>query len=144
MIWTHRDPYKAFASSFSMRGKSRKIFNSDIDLDYMRCKWPLQLALHLRRPLEMAKERPDDFYHLYYDDMMRSPIDEMKKVYAWLGDEWTDAAESGMNRWLEANPQNRFGRHSYSLREWGFTREELEPYFADYLKVHPVATDEEV
>ncbi len=63
----------------------------------------------------------------------------MKKVYAWLGDDWTDAAESGMRRWLEDNPQNRFGRHSYSLAEWWFTRDELATYFADYLKVHLVA-----
>jgi hypothetical protein len=139
VIWTHRDPYAAFASSFSMRGKSRLIFNRDMDLDFMRCKWPHQLSLHLRRPLEMAKARPDAFYHLYYDEMMRDPMAQMKKVYAWLGDEWTEQAESGMRAWLQENPQNRFGRHSYSLGEWGFTREELEPYFADYLKVHPVA-----
>ncbi len=143
IIWTHRDPYAAFASSFSMRGKSRLIFNRDMDLDYMRCKYPLQLSLHLKRPLEMSKERPGDFYHLYYEDMMRDPIAQMKNVYAWLGDEWSDATEAGMNTWLENNPQNRFGRHTYSLSEWGFTRKELEPYFADYLKVHPVATGEE-
>ncbi len=143
VIWTHRDPYAAFASSFSMRGKSRLIFNKDMDLDYMRCKWPLQLALHLRRPLEMAKERPDAIYNLYYDDMMRDPIGQMKQVYQWLGFDWTEAAETGMNQWLAENPQGRFGAHSYSLDQWGFTRQELEPYFADYLKVHPVATGRE-
>jgi hypothetical protein len=139
VIWTHRDPYAAFASSFSMRGKSRLIFNRDMDLGYMRCKWPLQLALHVRRPLELAAEQPGSIYNLYYDDLMADPLHEMKNVYAWLGDPWTDAAESGMRRWLAENPQYRFGKHSYNLEEWGFTRKELEPYFADYLKVHPVA-----
>jgi hypothetical protein len=139
VIWTHRDPYEAFASSFSMRSKARTIFNKDIDIDYMRCKWPLQLSLHLRRPLELAQERPNDIYHLYYDDMTANPIAEMKKVYSWLGDEWTVNAETGMNQWLQENPQNRFGKHSYSLNEWGFTKKDIEPYVADYLKVHPVA-----
>ncbi len=143
VIWTHRDPYAAFASSFSMRGQSRLIFNREMDIDYMRCKWPLQLSLHLRRPLEMAKERPGDIYHLYYDDMMSDPVGEMKKVYAWLGDDWTGVAETGMRQWLVENPQNRFGKHTYSLSEWGFSKKELEPYFADYLKVHPVATADE-
>ena len=132
VIWTHRDPYAAFASSFSMRGKSRLIFNRHMDPDYMRCKWPLQLSLHLRRPLELARERPNAIYHLYYDDMMADPIGQMKQVYGWLGDAWTAAAESGMKKWLDDNPQGRFGKHSYSLSEWGFTRKELEPYFADY------------
>ena len=141
VIWMHRDPYAAFASSFNMRGNSQLIFNQQMDRDYMRCKWPLQLALHLRRPLQLARERPDDIYNLYYDDMMTDPLGQMKKVYAWLGFEWTEAAQSGMQGWLQENPQGRYGKHSYSLGQWGFTRQDLEPYFADYLKVHPVATE---
>lgn len=143
VIWTHRDPYAAFASSFSMRAKSWKIFNQRVDLDYMRCKWPQQLSLHVNRPLQMAQQRPQDIYHLYYDDMMADPIGQMKKVYRWLDNEWTAEAEAGMTKWLVDNPQGRFGKHSYSLSEWGFSKRELEPYFADYLKVHPVATAEE-
>ena len=138
VIWMHRDPYAAFASSFKMRSGSQLIFNKRADLDYMRCKWPYQLALHLRRPLKMARERPNDVYHLYYDDMMTDPIGQMKNVYQWLEFSWTEEAETGMKQWLDENPQGRYGKHSYSLEEWGFTRQELEPYFADYLKVHPV------
>ena len=143
VIWTHRDPYAAFASSMSMRGNSRLIFNKDMDLDYMRQRFPLHLALHLQRPLEMSRARPGDIYHLYYDDLLADPLAQMKKVYAWLGDEWTEAAQTGMLTWLKENPQGRFGAHQYSLAQWGFTKDELTPYFSDYLKVHPVATSVE-
>ena len=143
VIWTHRDPYAAFASSFSMRGNSQKIFNDGMDVDYMRCKFPLQLALHLSRPLHLSRERPGDFHHLHYDDLVRDPIAEMQRVYAWLGDEFTPQAEAGMRRWLQENPQNRFGKHGYSLADWGYSRADLEPYFAEYLAAHPVATDTE-
>lgn len=139
VIWTHRDPFAAFASSFSMRSKARKYFNTDVDVPNMMCKWPLQLALHLSRPLELARERPDDIYHLHYDDLLENPVGEIRKVYAWLGDDWTDEAAAGMQAWLDDNPQNRFGKHSYSLDDWGFSKEELEPYFSDYLAVHPFA-----
>lgn len=138
IIWTHRDPYAAFASSMSMRKNSRPHYNKDVDIDYMRQHFPLQLALHLARPLEVSNERPQDFYHLYYDDLLTDPLAEMKRVYAWLGDDWTDAAESGMKAWLNENPQGRFGAHKYSFDEWGFTQAELEPYFADYLKAYPL------
>lgn len=144
VIWTHRDPYAAFASAMSFRGQSRLIFNKDMDLPYMRERFPLQLALHLARPLEMSRERPADIYHLYYDDLIADPIAQMRKVYAWLGDEWTPEAEAGMRTWLKDNPHGRFGVHRYSLAEWGFTREELEPYFLDYLRIHPVATGAEL
>jgi hypothetical protein len=45
-----------------------------------------------------------------------------------------------MTAWLAANPKGRFGAHTYSLQQWGLSRRDLEPYFADYLKEHPVAT----
>jgi hypothetical protein len=140
VIWTHRDPYATLASSFSMRANGRKMFNKDAGLAYMRERFPLQLALHLARPLDVSRSRPGDFYHLYYDDMVADPLAQMKKIYAWLGDDWSDATETGMCGWLAENPQGRFGQHRYSLAEWGFTKEDLEPYFADYLRVHPVAT----
>lgn len=139
VIWTHRDPYQAFASSFSMRANSQKIFNNKIDYEYMRCKWPLQLSLHVRRPLVVAHQRPNDFYHLYYNDLMADPLVQMHKMYAWLGRELSYEAEQHMRQWLIENPQNKFGKHEYALEQWGFSKQDIEPYFADYLKVHPVA-----
>jgi hypothetical protein len=143
VIWTHRDPYATFASSMSMRGHSRPIFNKDADVGYMQQRFPLQLALHLTRPLELSRERPNDIYDLYYDDLVADPLAQMKQIYAWLGDPWTDATETGMQTWLTENPQGRFGQHRYSLAQWGFTKRDLEPYFSDYLRVHPVATGAE-
>lgn len=105
----------------------------------MRDRFPLQLALHLSRPLELSRERPDAIYHAYYDDLVSDPLGQMQKIYSWLGDSWSTAAESGMRTWLDRNPQGRFGRHNYSLDEWGLGARQLEPYFADYLRVHPVA-----
>lgn len=139
VIWTHRDPYAALASSLSMRASSQAIFNRAADLQYMRERFPLQLALHLAHPLELSRERPGDFYHLYYAELVASPIAQMKRLYAWLGDPWTGAAESSMQAWLQANPQGRFGRHAYSLAEWRLSKQDLDPYFADYLRLHPVA-----
>lgn len=139
VIWTHRDPFVAVASIFGLRSYSRANFNSDPDLPYMRAHYPFQLAMHAARPLEVSQERPKDFYHLYYNEMTADPLGQMKKIYAWLGDDFTPQAEAGMTQWLAENPQGRFGAHSYSFEKWGLRKDDLEPYFADYLKVHPVA-----
>ena len=139
VIWTHRDPYAAFASSMKMRGASRPFSEVDANADYMRHYFPLQLALHLARPLEVSKERPADIHHVYYNDMMADPLAVLKNIYAWLRDEWNEDVEAGMQAWLRDNPQNKHGKHSYSLEEWGFTKEDIAPYFSDYLREHPVA-----
>jgi hypothetical protein len=67
----------------------------------------------------------------------------MKSIYHWLRSEWTNATATRMRAWLDENPQGRFGPHRYSLAQWGFSKQELEPYFSDYLRVHPVATSVE-
>lgn len=144
VIWTHRDPYAAFASSINMRGKSRTIFNRDSGLPYMRERFPLQLAMHLSRPLELSRERPGDILDVYYDDLIADPLAQMRKIYRWLGDEWTESTAAGMYAWLKENPQGRYGSHQYSLGQWGFSRRDLIPYFSDYIRVHPVATNQEV
>lgn len=143
VIWTHRDPYQTFASSFSMRGASRPIFEKDEGRDYMREHFPRQLANHLSRPLEVSQERPDDVFHCYYRDLVADPMAQMKKIYAWLGDAWTPATEAGMSGWLADNPQNKHGKHSYSLADWGFSKTDIEPYFHDYLRAHPAALSHE-
>jgi Sulfotransferase family len=139
VIWTHRDPYATFASSVSMRTNGRRMFNKDPDFGYVRQRFPLQMALHVMRPLQMSRERPEDIYNLYYEDLVANPIAAMKKVYAWLGDAWTGTAEARMQQWLRENPQGRFGAHTYKLEDWGLSNKDLVPYFHDYLKVHPVA-----
>lgn len=139
VIWTHRDPYTAAASAFGMRGASRPFSEIDAGAEYMRRHFPLQFALHLSRPLQVSRERPGDFYHLDYNTLLADPLAEMRRVYDWLGDEWTDDTANGMASWLADNPQNKHGRHVYSFEDWGLTREDMGPYFSDYLKAHPVA-----
>jgi hypothetical protein len=65
---------------------------------------------------------------------MRDPIGTMRKVYAQLGDALTPAAEAGMQAWVDANPQDKFGRHEYKLAQYGLSKEALEPLFERYLQ----------
>lgn len=139
VIWTHRDPYVASASVMGMRGASRPMFEVDAGADYMRRHFPLQLALHASRPLEVSAERPGEIYHCYYDDLVADPLAQLRKIYGWLGDDWTVEAEAGMQGWMHDNPQNKLGQHRYALEDWGLSRRDLEPYFSDYLRAHPVA-----
>jgi len=139
VIWTHRDPFKVFGSSMQMRAGGRPFSEIDENRDYMRQYFPLQLGLHAARALEVSKERPEDFYHCYYKDLVRDPLAEVRRIYDWLGDEWTPESQSAMEGWMRSNPQNKHGKHEYSLEDWGYTKRDLTPFFADYLRSYPVA-----
>ncbi|MFM5906822.1 MAG: sulfotransferase, partial [Novosphingobium sp.] len=69
------------------------------------------------------------------------PVGTTRKIYAALGDEWTSAAEAGVQKWVNDNPQDKFGRHEYKLAQYGVTKESLEPIFERYLSRYDVARE---
>ena len=70
--------------------------------------------------------------------MMRNPTSEMKKLYHWLGDDFTLEVDAAMAAYLKARPKNTFGKHAYSLADFNLDVDTLKPYFADYLARYPV------
>lgn len=142
IVWTHRDPYTAMGSLCSLISASQAIFNTRGDDDYIGRHYPAQMAEHLNRPHAVRKERGADFmYDLHYAALMRDPIGEMRRLYAWLGDEFTPEAEAGMRAWLDANPQHKHGKHTYNLERFGLSVEKLHPWFADYVRNYDVELD---
>lgn len=142
VIWTHRDPIKATGSLISMIGNVQPITLSQRDDKFLVSNYPNQMAEHLRRPMAYQdRTGTDPFYHLHYAAMVRDPIAEMRRLYAWLGDEFTADAEAGMNAWLEKNPQGKFGKHAYNLDQFGLSKEQLMPFFEDYLKRFDVESE---
>jgi hypothetical protein len=140
MIWAHRDPYKATASLCSIGLPSKlKVTGGNVDRAWIGRNSVTQMQAHVDRAMR-ARVRVGDgrFYDLHYANMMRDPVGELHKIYEWAGDELTPDVEIRMRQWLTANPQDRFGSRPYSLDEYGLTREQLEPVFADYLAAFDV------
>ena len=73
------------------------------------------------------------FFHMYYHEMMRDPMDVMRRIYEWAGDPLTAETEARMGNWLAAHPQDRFALNTYNLGQYDLTMEKLKPIFAEYL-----------
>jgi hypothetical protein len=136
LIWAHRDPYKATGSLCNLwRLPKGMVMHPDaIDLNAMGRNAMAQMRYHVERPLR-ARDRIGDerFFHMYYHEMMRDPMDVMRRIYDWAGDPLTAETEARMQKWLAEHPQDLFGSNAYSLDEYGLTVELLEPIFAEYL-----------
>jgi hypothetical protein len=134
LIWTHRDPFTATGSLCSLITLGHRGFAGKIDIEWIAENYPRQAAEHANRAMDARDAIGEDrIIDVHYADMMRDPIGTMRKVYAQIGDEFTAAAEAGMRGWLDANPQDKFGRHEYKLAEFGLTKAGLEPLFECYL-----------
>jgi hypothetical protein len=136
LIWAHRDPYRATGSLANLwkLPKGIVMHPEGIDLEAMGRNAMAQMKDHVERPLRARDRIGDDrFFHMYYSEMMRDPMDVMRRIYDWAGDPLTPDVEARMQTWLIEHPQDRFAPNAYTLDQYGLTVEMLEPIFAEYL-----------
>jgi hypothetical protein len=139
LVWTHRDPFTATGSFCSLISLSHQAFTAKVDTDWLGqdCSW--QAAEHANRIMDARDALGEDrIIDVHYADLLRDPLETMRKLYRALGDEFTAEAEAGMRAWLSDNPQDKFGRHEYRLTQYGLSLEKLEPMFERYLSRYEV------
>jgi hypothetical protein len=141
LVWAHRDPYKATGSLANLwkLPKGMVMHPDAIDLKAMGRNAMAQMHYHVERPLRARDRIGDDrFFDMYYHEMMRDPMDVMRRIYDWAGDPLTAETEARMQNWLAQHPQDRFAPNAYSLDEYGLTVEQLEPIFVEYLDIFDI------
>ena len=87
----------------------------------------------MQRTMEVRSELPPDrFLDLWFKDTVTQPLEEIEKVYAFLGMDLTDAAREEMQRWQTFNRRELRPPHEYTLDQFGFSEQGLAEQFAGY------------
>lgn len=134
LIWTHRDPVVATASLCSLIAFVHRWLMNQADTDFIAKNYPSQLYHQVQRPSQLRDLKPDvRIYDLHYSRLMRNPIFEMSRLYEWLGKPLTTQIEHRMRNWLTQNPQGKYGKHHYTLEQYGLVAEDLRSLFASYV-----------
>jgi hypothetical protein len=142
LIWTHRDPIAATASFCSLMRMGNGAFGAQPNPAWIAENYPWQAVQHADRIMNTREKLGSDrIVDVHYADLMREPIQTMRKLYRALGDEFTGAAEAGMNTWIADNPQGKFGKHEYALAQFGLTADQVRSKFERYLSQHDVEAE---
>jgi hypothetical protein len=134
LIWTHRDPLTAMGSFCSIISLAHRAHCREVDLEWIgqNCAW--QAREHADRIMDARdKLGEQSMIDVHYRQLIRDPIASMRKLYAALGDDFTEEAEAGMRSWLADNPQDKFGKHEYKLAQYGLDQSGVESLFERYL-----------
>jgi hypothetical protein len=135
VVLTHRAPLEVVGSLASLTTVLRGTFSDEVDpvavAEEMSERWSRALfgALVLRDAGTISSTRVAD---VLYPDLMRDPIGVVRTIYERFELELTPETEKRMRRFLERNPKDKSGRHSYSLEEFGLDRERETARYAAY------------
>lgn len=133
IVQTHRDPLRVMASMASHATVLRRAFSDAADPRKIATDWARRWAGALDRFLEARDASPaEQFLDVSYDDIERTPIETVERIYDFLGWTLTSEARGAMNGYLEANPKNKHGVHRYSLSQFGLDSAAEKARFAHY------------
>jgi hypothetical protein len=135
LVMTHRDPAEVVGSCCSLIRYSRQIFSDDVDLEGIGRTFIETFQVMIERALAYKEKHGWDSIHdVQYADMMRDPIGAVRGIYDRFGEPLTPQAEAAMVGYLADNPQGKHGKHSYSLEDYGLTKQGVRAQFREYIE----------
>jgi hypothetical protein len=136
LVQTHRDPAEVIGSMCSLCETLRRPWSDRSDLSGDAAADTAFTAEGVRRAVRYRKDHPDvdaRICDVAFRDFMGDPAGTLGRIYGKLGLDFTDAALDAMTGYLNNRPREKYGRHSYSLEQFGMTARDIAPLFAEYV-----------
>lgn len=133
IVHTHRDPLKTSPSFFSMVTHLQMIFSDDVDPNRVASHWLGKIENMARRTMA-TRDRVNDkgFIDVSYYDLIKDPMPQVARIYEAAGLARTPEAQDAMEAFRKVNKQHKYGRHKYSLADFGMTKDNVESRLAAY------------
>ena len=133
VIHTHRDPRKVVPSFASMMAHTSALLSDRRDWVEVGRRVADQMARSVDRAIAARTQvAPGTVLDVHYSKLMADPEQEMKRIHEFLELDWTAESVASMQKWMQGNPQNKYGSHRYSLADFGLVEEEIEERFKAY------------
>ncbi len=135
VIQTHRTPVDTVPSFGSMCANLSEQLTTDFNKQRIARHWQDKLCRVLKHCQEISSLHGDNFIHLDFKKMISEPLEEMKKIYTFIHEDFADQTENAMKAWQEEN-KHEMGSHKYSLEEYGLSKDEIEEKFKMYIDAY--------
>ncbi|MBW1902171.1 MAG: sulfotransferase [Deltaproteobacteria bacterium] len=134
IVQTHRDPMDVMGSVSSLAYSIRSVTSESVDLRITGKTETDYWSRVLQRGIETrdAHDRPEQFYDVYFKDILADPLGTIEGIYSHFGFPLKDDVRRNMETYLENKPRSKYGKHKYSLAQFGLTESLVRERFAAY------------
>ncbi len=135
IVWTHRDPMSVIGSLSSLSCTLRSAMSDHIDPvatgQYESEYFSTLLAMGVSQR-EAMPDRDSRFFDVAFKDIITEPVSIIEKMYAHFGFDFSDELRQRMQNYLDSRPREKHGKHSYTLEDYGLSKEKHGPLFSEY------------
>ena len=140
-VMTHRNVDAMIPSEAALFSSLLTPLTCEPDLPYLGRHLADVRVECLRRTLAFRDDGAEDrFLDIGFADMQADPMGQIRRLYAWLGEELSQTTASRMQAWWDENSSERQGSRRYDPETYGVTAEGLRQRFAFYHARFPALT----
>jgi len=133
VLQTHRDPLAIIPSYGSMMYALISPFTENPSKEAIAGHWCDKWRTGMTTTMRFRDSGYEDrFLDVWFEDTVSRPLEEIKRLYDFVGVELTDEARAEMERWRDMNRRDARPSHEYTLEEYGFSEEGLKNSFREY------------
>ena len=133
VVQSHRDPVETIPSLASLIAGMWVIYSDQADPVEVGRQWARKFARGLAHSMTVREQLGEArFLDLWFRDTVSQPLEEIRKIYEFLGMELTPEASAEMTRWQDFNRRELRPPHEYTLDQFGFSEEGLKQQFRVY------------
>lgn len=136
VVMTHRDPSVTLPSYCSMIAHGRGVFSDAIDPHAIGREFLARQSRMIERALELRRALPGLRVHdVHYDALVADPRAVVEEIYRFAGWTFDASIAAGVEAVIASHRQHRFGRHRYTLAEFGLTEARVRTAYASYFEL---------
>tara|TARA_B110000014_G_scaffold264187_1_gene263908 strand:- start:8244 stop:9398 length:1155 start_codon:yes stop_codon:yes gene_type:complete len=132
-IQTHRNPLQTIPSYCSMVATLAEPLSDESQSKRLGQHWEKKLSRALNHCMDISRAFPDQFLNLNYEDLVSNPMEEINKIYDFIGKPFSHKASKAMKLWREENTKDKHGKHKYVSEDYGISNKEIKEDYAIYI-----------
>ncbi|MFT6808791.1 MAG: hypothetical protein ACJA01_002022 [Saprospiraceae bacterium] len=132
VIQMHRSPEKTLASFCSMSTIAKKLFQTHVNPHEVGKHWLRKNKRLVDHCTRYRSKGEGSFTDIAYRDLIADPLAVARKIYEQLGLQWTEEHTTSAKAFFVNHKKNKFGKHAYSLEDYGLTESQVKGTFEEY------------
>jgi hypothetical protein len=137
---THRDIAEVIPSVADLYYELCKALSDQVDRRYLAQLNEDCWETGLRRLTAFRDAgREHRFFDIHFAPFQRDPLPQIERLYAWLGEPFTEETRRRMQAWRAATPRDKHGLHEYDPAAFGIDLDDLRRRFRFYADRYGVA-----
>jgi hypothetical protein len=135
-VFTHRPPRQIIPSFCRLTEMSWRIKTDDVDLHqigrFATKLWAREIDEHLAQRDALGSRI--EIMDVQYDAIREDPLAVIGAIYERAGRDLTPRRAQAMRDWAAADVYGHFGQYSYTLEDYGLSRDVVDAAFGGYIE----------